>query len=71
LSAEHDEVGRIGDREDKTGGVGDKSTDEKIRQWLDLRDPGRCIDRRRHHHSGRVVRQEHRDQGADDVNDYE
>lgn len=48
MFSEHDQVGRIGDREDKTRGVGDERADEGIRQWLDLRGPGRCIDCWRH-----------------------
>ncbi len=71
MAAEYDEVGRIGNRKGKTRGVGDESADEEIRERLDLRGPGRCIDSRRHHHSGGVVRQKHRHQGADDINDQE
>src|SRR5258708_2947094 len=57
LCAEHDEVGRIGDREDKTRGAGDESAEEEIRQRLHLRGPGRFVDRRGHTPSaGALVR---------------
>jgi hypothetical protein len=41
----HDEVGRIGDRKHKACGVGDEPADQEIRDRLDLRDPGRWIER--------------------------
>ena len=60
-SVKHDEIGRVGDRQDEARGVGDEGANEQIGQGFDIGGPCRGIDGRRQDDSGRVVRQEDRD----------
>lgn len=71
LRAEHDEIGRIGNRQHETRRVRNEGADQEIRQRLDLRRPGCGIYRRRQHHRGGVVGEEHRHQRADAIHDQE
>ena len=71
LFAEHDEVGRIGNRQHEARRIGDEGANEEIRQRLDLGGAGRRIDRRRQHHGRGVVRQEYGDDGSHHIDDQE
>ena len=67
-AGEDHQVGRIGNRQHKTRRIGNEGADEQIRQRRRACGPGRGINRGRENDGGRVVRQQHRDHGADRVN---
>ena len=69
--AEHDEIGGIGDRQHEARGIGNEGADEQIGQRLGAGRACRGIDRRRQHDGGGIIREQHGDDRADDVDQQE
>ena len=67
-AGEHHQVGRIGNGQHEARRIGNEGADQQIRQRRCAGGPGRGIDGGREHDGGRVVRKQHRDHGADRVN---
>lgn len=71
LFAVHHQVGRIGDRQNEAGCVGDERADEKIRQRRCARPSNGGVHRGRQHNCSGVVRKKNRDDDSDRVDETE